>query len=296
LGHQTVLIAKSGGAHEAHEFIEYSEDWEQRLPTDVDLVHLWATPAREPRKPFVVTIQGNGKPGEVFHRNSVFVSGKHAENHGSGHFVHNGIDPADYPCDTVREDRLVFLAKASWSVKNLEGAVQIARKVGLPLEVLGSRDWPGGLHRFLPRIRGVKYHGMVDDDAKRAILRKAKALLFPVRWHEPFGIAITEALASGCAVLGTPYGSLPEIITPACGKLSASAQDYVEVLRGRWLFDSLACRARVSEGFTHLDMARSYLALYEKVLVHGVLANEPPRTLGIGEGLSSSHLLPWKSL
>jgi glycosyltransferase involved in cell wall biosynthesis len=296
LGHQTVLVSPESEVHEADEWYPYRPDWESVLPSDTDVAHLSATPHSSLRVPFLVTIHGNGKVGEVFHRNSVFLSRKHAENHSSSVFVYNGIDPEDYPCDPVREERVVFLAKASWSVKNLEGAVQIARKAGLPLEVLGSRSLPGQLHRWIPRIRGVKYHGMVSDIEKREVLRNAKALIFPVRWHEPFGIAITEALASGCAVLGTPYGALPEIIRSSCGVLSERAKDHVRVLQGPWRFDPQLCRKRVSEGFSHLDMARSYVKLYEKLLEKGSLSDLPPRTVGQGVGLSSAQLLPWASL
>lgn len=297
LGHQVVLVSAPGG-HEAQadDYVPYDENWETRLPPGVDLVHLWSTPGRAPRLPCVVTIQGNGKAGEEFHRNSVFVSRKHAENHGSREYVYNGIAVDEYPYETVREDRLVFLAKAAWSVKNLKGAIAVARAAGRELEVLGSRDLPWDLHRWIPRLRGVKYHGMVDDVEKRAVLRRAKALLFPVRWHEPFGIAITEALASGCAVLATPYGSLPEIVTPDCGLLSSRAEDHVRKLRGEWTYTPQRCRARVGQGFTHLEMGKAYLDIYGRVLSEGRLADVPPRTREGATGLSSASLLPWAAL
>jgi len=272
-GHQVTLIARAGSQLTGADVIAVApgEDWEARVPASADLIHLWATPGIPPtRKPFLVTIQGNGKPGESFLPNTVFISRKHAENHASQTFVYNGIDPDEYPCDKVRLNRLVFLAKASWKVKNLVGAIEIARAVDLPLEVLGSRDLPLRLQRFLPRWFGVKYHGMVDDIEKRAVLRNSRALLFPVRWPEPFGIAITEALASGCAVLGTPYGSLPEIVDRKSGFLSKDASEIIEVIRTRQ-FSPEACRARVSEGFTHLNMADSYLKLYESMLATGKL-------------------------
>ena len=127
---------------------------------------------------------------------------------------------------------------------------------------------------LLPRWRGVKYYGMVDDVEKRAVLRNSRALLFPVRWPEPFGIAITEALASGCAVFGTPYGSLPEIVDTKSGFLSNDASEIVEVIRTRQ-FSPEACRSRVYEGFTHLNMADSYLKLYESMLTTGKLPGRP---------------------
>lgn len=300
LGHRVTLIAKDGSLLQGAQFISTSEiktgpngekNWEDLLPSDVDLVHLWGTPGRDPKKPFLVTIQGNGKPGEVFHPNTIFISQRHALNHGSEHFVYNGIDIDEYPCDTDRKDHLVFLAKASWKVKNLAGAIEVARTLGRPLEVLGSRELPMGIQRFLPRWDGVKYYGMVGDAEKRSVLRNARALLFPVRWPEPFGIAITEALASGCAVFGTPYGSLPEIVDAKSGLLSDSASALIEADRS-FKFSSTSCRKRVSEGFSHLDMAKSYLGFYQKVLNQGTVhpKDRPPRCQFTE---SSENLLRW---
>jgi glycosyltransferase involved in cell wall biosynthesis len=298
LGHRTTLIAREGShvpGTECRLLREGTERWETLIPNDADILHLWATPQTPPKLPFVVTIEGNGQAEERFHPNTIFVSRKHAQNHGSTHFVYNGIDVNEYTSESQRDEYLVFLAKASWSVKNLDGAIAVARKSGLRLEVLGSRDWPLGLHRCLPAIRGVRYHGMVSDQPKRKLLSRAKGLLFPVRWHEPFGIAITEALASGCPVFGTPYGSLPEIVTPQVGLLAAACEPLASALKNTYSPEK--CRARVLDGFTHVDMARSYLDYYANVMRSGQLdptsPNNSPQTLAGFHGLSSKNLLPW---
>ncbi len=303
LGHDVTLISKRGSYLEGARIIEHDRQrsFESQVPKDVDLIHFFGTPSQEPARPYLVTIQGNGREGEFFLKNTSFVSRKHAENHGAHAYVYNGIEVSDYPCDLVRNDTLVFLAKASWAVKNLDGAVRIARRLGMRLEVLGSRDLPMGMHRWIPSIRGVRYRGMVDDQEKRRILRNAKALLFPVRWHEPFGIAITEALASGCAVFGTPYGSLPEIVTPEVGILSEGETSLVNLIRGRMeMFDPSQCRARVLSGpFTARAMTESYIRQYEAILSGGILdprqAARLPQTLPGLAGLSAKSLLPWVS-
>lgn len=302
LNHTVTLLAKRGSRLDFGETIELDDpaDWTKHVPAGTDILHLWNTPTVTPPKPFLVTIEGNGKPGENFHPNTVFVSQKHAALHGSSHFVYNGLDPRDYAHSQHKEDFAVFLAKAAWSVKNLDGAIDVARRAGLRLEVMGSREWPLGAQRYIPAIRGVKYHGMVDDAFKREILPRARALIFPVRWHEPFGIAVTEALVSGCFVLGTPYGSLPELITPDVGVVSASAGELAEALRNPQRFSSSACRQRVLEGgLTHLDMAKKYLHYYTNVLgegnlegVRGAPAVVPSLRSGEWDGKS---LLEWRT-
>ena len=160
---------------------------------------------------------------------------------------------------------------------------------------MGSRDLPFQLNRYLtPKWKGVEYCGMLGDTEKRKILRKAKALLFPVRWHEPFGIAITEALASGCPVFGTPYGSLPEIVSPETGVLSDRAQDLVDALTKR-TFSPMKCRERVTQGLTHIQMAERYLELYREILSHGKL-NQSGADLGLRGTASPETLLPWQGI
>jgi glycosyltransferase involved in cell wall biosynthesis len=296
-GHRVTLIAQPGSHVPGAAWVEAppGDRWEEAVPADADLVHCWSTPFRVPRRPYVVTIQGNGKPGERFLPNTLFISARHARNHGAAYFVHNGIDPEDYPCDGQRQERLVFLAKASWKVKNLAGAIEIARAAGLPLEVLGSRDLPLRLHRWLPAWRGVRYRGMVGDAEKRQVLRSARALLFPVRWHEPFGIAIIEALAAGCAVYATPYGSLPEIVTPQVGALSDRAEDLLAHLTRRERPSPSDCRKRVLDAFSSSRMAEQYLGFYAEVLARGRLGPDAgePRTVS---DRPPEELLPWHGL
>src|ERR1051325_3521736 len=97
LGHQVTLIANArshipGGELRAVPVDENEPTrWQQLVPESADILHLWSTPIAPLKKPFLVTIEGNGQPGEKFHPNTVFVFSKHAANHGSRHFVYNGL-------------------------------------------------------------------------------------------------------------------------------------------------------------------------------------------------------------
>ena len=303
LGHQVTLIANAQ-SHIPGAELRIAPDartdqsaWLKLVPDSTDIVQVFNTqPPTELRKPFLVRVGGNGQPGELFHPNTVFISQKHASLHGSRHFIHNGLDPAEYSVSEKRGDYAIFLAKAHWSVKNLSGARDIARRAGVELRVLGSRTWPLQMQRLIPSFRGIRYYGMVGGDEKRELLSKARCLIFPVRWHEPFGIAAIEALASGAYVAATPYGSLTEIVTPETGVLSARADDFVTAVQNPQRFKPQACRERILQaGFTHLDMARKFLKYYERILTEGSLLKEgelPPATQ---PGFVAKHLLPWKN-
>jgi hypothetical protein len=99
---------------------------------------------------------------------------------------------------------------------------------------------------------------------------------------------------SGCYVVGTPYGSLPEIVTTEVGVLSAKASELAEAAVSPQRFDPAACRDRVLRGgFTHLDMARHYLRYYERVLVHGRLGEIEEPAPATVPGFDAKQLLPW---
>jgi hypothetical protein len=300
LGHKVTLIAHPRSHIPGAELIP-SEDTDLQaairlVPGGTDILHVFdCEPAM--KKPFLITINGNGHGPRRFHPHSVFVSRSHAANHQSKYFVDNGIDPAEYACSETREDYAVFLAKAQWKVKNFQGAVQVARRAGIELRVLGSRNWPFDLQRHLPRVltRGVRYYGMLGGREKVEILSRARCLILPVRWEEPFGIAFTEALASGAYVCGTPYGSQPDIVTPETGVLSASADELVDAVKNPQRFKPSACRARVLKGgFTYMDMARKYLGYYEKILTRGSLLDAGEAPAATSPDFDPKKLLPWE--
>lgn len=258
-GHTPILVGRPGSTNPwgpVH-FSTFESGWMHVLPP-VDVVHFFNTPDENPAYPYLVTIGGNAKPGERFLPHTVFVSADHARRHGSTEFVYNGIDLSEYRIEPRKEERAVFLGKASWRVKNIRGAVRIARSAGLPLDVLGgSRPWWSLIDRN-------RWHGMVGQDRKREVLGRARALIFPVIWDEPFGLAIIEALASGCAVFGSPRGSLPELVPSEVGRLDASEPVLVEALR-TVRPDPEACRSWAMR-FSHQEMTANYLKKYSQVV------------------------------
>ena len=140
----------------------------------------------------------------------------------------------------------------------------------------------------------MRYCGTIGGAEKRELLARARCLIFPVRWEEPGANALSEALVSGCYVAGTPYGCLPEIVTPATGALSARAEELADAVRTPRRFSPAACRDRVLRGgLTHLDMARKYLACYDRILARGSLLDEGESAAAAPPGIVATHLLPW---
>ena len=278
MGHDVTVLCRPGSRLPFARVVEIPEQIEsldQYLPPGTDIVQLYGTPGYKISTPYLVNIGGNGQPGEKFPANTVFVSENHAARHGWSEFVHNGINLAEYPFEPQKENTALFLAKASWRVKNLKGAIKIARAAGLALDVAGGKapfwqNWLGG----------VTSHGTVDGPEKLALLRKAAVYLFPVVWEEPFGISVVEALACGTPVVVTPRGALPEIVTPNCGVIGNSFSELVAGVEKARKLDPAACRARVAQAFTHLHMAEKYLFYYKRIQANGKLREGNPAAIG----------------
>jgi glycosyltransferase involved in cell wall biosynthesis len=203
-------------------------------------------------------------------QNTVFVSKNHAARFGSDSYVHNGIDPMDYGTPILNRDALKnyfhFLGDAAWRVKNVKGAIQITKLAHQKLRVVGGVRFNFNQGIRLSFDTHVKFDGMQGGTEKNEIIKYSKGLIFPVRWHEPFGLALIESLYFGCPVFGTPYGSLPEIVIPEVGYLTTTASGLADAVGHINSYSRKTCHEYVMDNFTHIHMSASYLRLYEKVL------------------------------
>ncbi|MCW8176998.1 glycosyltransferase [Verminephrobacter aporrectodeae] len=269
LGHRVSYLVPQGSHCEFGQVLLIRPDapWDGQIPADVDIAHFQFHPRTGVERPHLMTEHGNARKLRPLPLNTVFLSRNHAARHGSTEFVYNGLDwdsygPVDFDCPRPRHH---FLGKAAWGVKNVRGAIRVARFAGVDLDVLGGTriSFCRGFRWTLSR--SVHFHGMVGGARKTLLLNMSRGLILPVRWHEPFGLAVIESLYFGCPVFSTPYGSLPELVPLHCGVLSAQARVLAEAVRDN-RFDPRACHAHVLEHFGARRMARDYLRLYERVL------------------------------
>ena len=251
-----------------------------------DIAHFQSNPfpgliaAEDFALPYVMTEHGNSDVGTWYPRNVVFIARDHARRHGSRHFVHNGLDWGGYGNVDFRARRkhCHFLGNSDWPVKNLPGAIDVALKAAVPLEVMGGKRL-----QFKPEFRftwqpGIRFHGMVGGAKKFALLNGSRGMIFPVRWHEPFGLAVIESLYFGCPVFATPYGAIPELVPEHCGVLSNSLEALASALQRAPEFSSEGCHEHARDHFHSQRMAQGYLEKYQQVLDGKPLHQTPPMT------------------
>jgi glycosyltransferase involved in cell wall biosynthesis len=113
---------------------------------------------------------------------------------------------------------------------------------------------------------GVEFIGEITDADKNRFLGEALALLFPIDWPEPFGLAMVEAMACGTPTIAYRCGSVPEVmIDGVTGYIVNDEDDAVEAI-GR--LDRIAradCRRVFEQRYTAERMARSYVDVYKRI-------------------------------
>jgi glycosyltransferase involved in cell wall biosynthesis len=180
--------------------------------------------------------------------------------------VHNGVDLNEYELGKERDDFLLFLGRAA-PEKGWARAIETARVAGLPLisavKIADAREhleWEENIKPNLPPDFEVL--GEISHEEKVDLLRRAKAVLFPIDWPEPFGLVMIEAMACGTPVIATPRGSVPEVIEDGVTGWIVDVDDYpreaVERLTRLHEIDSAACRDRVGRLFSKESMVAGY--------------------------------------
>ena len=185
--------------------------------------------------------------------------------------VPHGLPRDLYPLGTGAGGYLAFIGRIS-PEKRLDRAIEIAGRVGLPLKIAAKvdkvdRDYFESVIEPLLRRPGIEFLGEISDCDKGEFLGNAAALLFPIDWPEPFGLAMIEAMACGTPVLAFRHGSVPEVIDEGVTGLIVDTMDEaIRKLPHVLALDRRAVRRRFDQRFTATRMAKDYVQIYRASL------------------------------
>jgi glycosyltransferase involved in cell wall biosynthesis len=186
--------------------------------------------------------------------------------------VYHGLPSDLFTFNRNGGDYLAFLGRMS-PEKGVDRAIEIARIAGMPLRIAG-KIYPEERTYFESTIKPllhatalqVEFVGELNQCEKNEFLGKAKALLFPIDWPEPFGLVMIEALASGTPVIAWRRGSVPEVLVD--GVTGFVVESIAEAVSAVGRLDELSrreCRRIFEERFTDERMAHDYLRVYGQV-------------------------------
>ncbi len=194
--------------------------------------------------------------------------------------IYHGIDLGEYTFNPHIGGYLAFLGRIS-PEKGLDTAIRVARRAGVPLLIAARMplphlhdpnvraDWEYWENDVQPLLEGtqVELLGQLAGKDKDDFLANAAGLLFPIRWPEPFGLVMVEAMACGTPVLALRDGSVPEIVADGVtGFVRDTEDELLDAVKHIADLDRGRCRAEVERRFSPAMMTDAYEQVYARVV------------------------------
>ena len=185
--------------------------------------------------------------------------------------IHHGLPEHGLSPHFGRGDYLAFLGRIS-PEKAPDAAIRIAAKAGRRLKIAAKVDRVDQQYfaeRVQPLLESphVEFIGEISDDEKTEFLGNAAALLFPIAWREPFGLAMIEAMACGTPVIAFRNGSVPEVIDDrVTGFIVEDEAEAAAAVTRLDQLDRVRIRRVFEERFTARRMTEEYLDVYRRLI------------------------------
>jgi glycosyltransferase involved in cell wall biosynthesis len=184
--------------------------------------------------------------------------------------ITHGVDLSVYRLRTDDDRRyLAFLGRIA-PVKGTHLAIAVARRTGIPLKIAGEVQ-PMFQNYFdaeiKPHLDGkfIEYVGPVGLEGKNELLGGAMALLFPIQWHEPFGLVMAEAMACGAPVIALRGGSVDEVVREGVSGFVCDNVEQMVAAVEKLPLDAAAVREYVATNFSRDRMVADYVKLYTEL-------------------------------
>ncbi len=177
------------------------------------------------------------------------------------------LDLEDFKFQGKKEDYLLFLGRLDQE-KGPDIAIDIARRSGHKIKVAGVDMTTHDIPLWIKNLPGdVEFLGYVDVKQRLELMQKAKALLHPCRWLEPFGMTLIESMACGTPVIASDWGALPEIITQSkTGFCCRNMDEFIQAVKCVEYLEPEDCRTSVVDNHS-LDVAyHQYNHYFQRML------------------------------
>lgn len=183
--------------------------------------------------------------------------------------IHNPVNTKIFKFNEKPENYALMIATIGYH-KNQYDAILACKKAGIKLVLAGKiRDKDYFDEKIKPFIDGknVEYFGALSFEEKLKLYQKAKVFLFPIKWKEPFGLVLIEALSCGTPVIAYPHGGPKEIIKDGkTGFLVNSPEKMAKKILEIEKIDRKTCRKDAQERFDEEVIGEKYFQVFSKLL------------------------------
>jgi glycosyltransferase involved in cell wall biosynthesis len=197
--------------------------------------------------------------------------------------VYNGVDTDEYAYSDKHEDYLLFVGRIVPD-KGVSEAVRIAKRTGQKLIIIGP-VLPENRAYFNKLIKPhlsdqIVYLGHKKSEETIPYFQKAKCLLLPLKWEEPFGVTMIEAMSCGTPVVVMRRGSASEVVVDGkTGFICDRLRDLPDAVKKVGRISRRACRDHVLKNFTIKKMADNYEQTFADIIAAHEAASALPLPL-----------------
>jgi len=182
--------------------------------------------------------------------------------------IYNGINLKEFKFCQKPKNYFLYMG-ALGEHKNPKDAILAAKKAEVKLILAGGKKRePYFSKEIKPLIDGkqIKYVGEVSSKERTNLVKYAKSFLFPIKWQEPFGIVMIEAMACGVPVIAYPNGAVPEVVKDGeTGFIVKNVREMTEAIKKIGEIDRQKCRERVEKYFSIEKMVADYEKIIKKL-------------------------------
>jgi glycosyltransferase involved in cell wall biosynthesis len=182
--------------------------------------------------------------------------------------IHHGIDIKQFDFQPDPDDYLLFFGRIHHD-KGTREALEIARACNKKLILAGIIQDEAYYHQYVePHLNNdnAVYIGSAGPAQRNKLLGKARALLHPINFNEPFGLSVIESMACGTPVIAFNKGSMPELIEHGInGFLVSGCEEAIGCVGSIKNIVRSDCRRTVFDRFTVDRMVEKYIDVYTQV-------------------------------
>jgi glycosyltransferase involved in cell wall biosynthesis len=193
--------------------------------------------------------------------------------------IYNCVNSRDFPYSAQHDDYLLFVGRLT-PEKGVKEAVQVAYRTGQRLLIIGPL-YNDHQTYFDEHVRPflsdkIRYLGHIKHDKELAeYFQKARCLLTPIQWEEPFGVTMIEAMACGTPVIAFKRGSVPEIIVDhKTGFVVTGIDEMIGALQHLDDIKRRDCHEHAVKHFSTAKMIDAYETAFERIIEASKVAKD----------------------